>query len=142
MSGEDSEGPLPRKWQLGKERLGRQELRRAIQKLLRLVAGRPLCRAVYWFARASAAANVTPWGQGGRRLHHRHLFSRSSGGWKPKIQVESGFVSSEASLLGDVQMAGHLHPALSRGLPAVPAPSAVSVRLLMRTPVGLTEGPP
>lgn len=63
MSGEDGEGPLPRKWQLGKERLGRQELRRAIQKLLRLVAGRPLCRAVYWFARASAAANVTPWGK-------------------------------------------------------------------------------
>lgn len=96
----------------------------------------------HWFARASAAANVTPWGQGGRRLHHRHLFSRSSGGWKPKIQVESSFVSSEASLLGGVQMAGHLHPALSRGLPSVPAPSAVSVRLLMRTPVGLTEGPP
>ena len=35
----------------------------------------------------------------GECLHNRHLFSRSSGGWKSKVKVSVTLVSSESSLL-------------------------------------------
>lgn len=56
-----------------------------------------LCEEVCWLVGASVKKKKY------RRLggtHNRNVFSRSSGGRKPQIQVESGLVSSEASFLG------------------------------------------
>ena len=62
-----------------------------------------------------------------RRLNNRNVFSQSSGGWKSKIKVLAGLVSSEAPLLGCL-----LCSWLSS--PCVPTQSVLCVCTLLVTP--------
>ena len=61
----------------------------------------------------SGCLNKIPQAEG---FDHRNSFSHSSGGWKPKIQVSAGLVSSEAPSLLGLQTASQLLPASSVGL--------------------------
>ena len=62
-------------------------------KVLSIVSSKQ--KRVYSFARAA----ITKYQRLGG-LNNIHLFSCSSGGWKPKTEMMAGLASPEASLLG------------------------------------------